>query len=284
MIYKVDVNGIEFSADGSSPFWFKRITGLDSAPYRNTIVTYSDKDGGSVPDQKRGLRIITLEGGVDEDSCVDHLLARQNLMSALGFNEWKPVKFYLENGLILQNYCKFDQPNLPIEDRTSTEFQLIMMCRYVDFYDVSGGDGTNSVEVHEAVAGGWVQDTTDGWVQYHTAGWVQIAGNGAINAVNQGESFAYPIITITGVVQNPVITNETTGELFKVNITTSSTDTIVIDMRMQSTTLNGGNINALVDVTSSYFTLKPGDNMLLFNTDAGDGFATVEWFATYGGA
>ena len=284
MITKVDVNGIVFSNDGSTPFWFSRITGLASAPYRNTVVIYSDRDGGSVPDQKRGLRIITLEGGLDEDSCNDHLQARQELSFALGFNEWKPVRFYLSDGRVLLNYCKFDQPDLPVAAQNYTDFQLVMMCRYVDFYDVSGGDAANVVQVYEAVSGGWVQHHTSGWVQHHTDGWVQTAGSGAVNADNLGAVITYPIIKFIGAVQNPVLTNETTGELIKINVTTSSTDEIVIDNRMQSVLLNGGSINALLDSTSKFFGLIPGSNMLIFNSDAGDGYAVVEWYSTYGSA
>lgn len=283
MINKVIVNGITFSGDGSTPFWFKKITGLEAAQYRNTIIVYSDRSGATVPKQLKGQRIITLEGGLDERSCNDHLQARQDLLTALGFNEWKPVDVYLSDGRILRNYCKFDTPNLPIEGRRYTDFQLIMLCRYNDFDDVSGGAGTNTEEVRKAVSGGWREYENSGWREYTDKGFREYAGKGPINAVNTGTTNAYPVIYIRGSVQNPIIRNTTTGEQFKVNITTSDTDVIKIDTRLQATTLNGGSINALVDPSSKYFTLKPGDNMLEFFSDAGTGYAEVTWFGAYGG-
>ena len=60
-------------------------------------------------------------------------------------------------------------------------------------------------------------------------------------------------------------------------------DNSTVDTRLQATTLNGGSINALVDPSSKYFTLKPGDNMLEFFTDAGTGYAEVTWLGAYGG-
>lgn len=283
MISKVVVNGVTFSNDGSTPFWFNKITGLESAQYRNTIVLYSDRNGATVPQQLKGQRIVTLEGGLDEDSCNDHLLQRKDLLTALGFDEWKAVDFYLSDGRILRNYCKFDTPNLPIEAQTYTDFQLIMLCRYNDFDDVSGGAGTNTAEVRKATSGGWREYQGKGWREYTNKGFREYAGMGPINASNNGTTNAYPVIYIRGSVQNPIIRNTTTGEQFKINITTSETDVIKIDTRLQSTTLNGGSINALVETGSKYFTLKPGDNMLEFFTDSGTGYAEVTWLGAYGG-
>lgn len=283
MIRKVVVNGITFSGDGSTPFWFKKITGLESAEYRNTIVIYSDRNGATVPKQLKGQRIITLEGGLDERSCNDHLQARQDLLTALGFNEWKPVDVHLSDGRILRNYCKFDTPNLPIEGKRYTDFQLIMLCRYNDFDDVSGGTSANTIEVRQAISGGWREYTNSGWREYTNKGFREYTGSGMINAVNTGTSNAYGVFYIYGPVQNPIITNTSTGQLFKVNITTSATDVIKADTKLQATLLNGGNINALVDPTSTYFTLKPGDNILTFATDAGTGYAVVEWYGSVSG-
>ena len=284
MISKVVVNGVTFSNDGSTPFWFNKITGLESAQYRNTVVLYSDRNGATVPQQLKGQRVITLEGGLDEDSCNDHLLQRQNLLTALGFDEWKAVDFYLSDGRILRNYCKFDTPNLPIGAMTYTDFQLIMMCRYNDFDDVSGGTSANRIEVRKAISGGWREYTGKGWREYTNKGYREFAGSGMVNAVNTGTANAYGTFYIYGSVQNPIITNTSTGQLFKVNITTSSTDVIKVDTKLQATLLNGGNINALVDPTSTYFTLKPGDNVLTFTTAAGTGYAVVEWYGSVSGA
>ena len=283
MISKVVVNGITFSNDGSSPFWFNKVDGLASATYRNTVIIYSDRNGASVPLQRKGQKIVSLHGGLDEDSCNDHLQARKDLLNALGFNEWKPVDFYLSDGRILRNYAKFDTPELPVEALTYSNFMLVMMMRYNDFDDVTGGADANSVEVRKAVSGGWVQENPDGWVQYHDVGWVQEQGMGAVNAVDSGTTVAYPVIYIRGAVQNPTLINQSTGQLFKVNITTTSTDVIKIDTRQQATTLNGGNINALVDPSSTYFALQTGDNLLEFQSTAGDGFAEVTWFSMVGG-
>ena len=189
----------------------------------------------------------------------------------------------MSDGRILRNYCKFDTPNLPIEAQTYTDFQLIMLCRYNDFDDVSGGAGTNTAEVRKATSGGWREYQGKGWREYTNKGFREYAGMGPINASNNGTTNAYPVIYIRGSVQNPIIRNTTTGEQFKINITTSETDVIKIDTRLQSTTLNGGSINALVETGSKYFTLKPGDNMLEFFTDSGTGYAEVTWLGAYGG-
>lgn len=284
MISKVVVNGVTFSNDGSSPFWFNKITGLESAQYRNTVVLYSDRNGATVPQQLKGQRVVTMEGGLDEDSCNDHLLQRKNLLTALGFNEWKAVDFYLSDGRILRNYCKFDTPNLPIGATTYTDFQLIMMCRYNDFDDVSGGTSANTIELQKTILGGYREITNYGWREYTNKGFREYHGSGMMNAVNTGTSNAYGTFYIYGPVQNPIITNTSTGQLFKVNITTNTGDVIKVDTKLQATLLNGGNINALVDPMSVYFTLQPGDNVLSFATDSGTGYAVVEWYGSVSGA
>ncbi len=268
---------VTLTNDGRGIFSYSKIDGIATPLYRNTSIVYAGRNGGRTPKQFYGQRVITIEGSVDEDNCTDHLQARKDLLAALSFDEDVPVKFYMIDGSVLQLMCKFEQPTLPITAKIFSDFQLIALANDYRFSDISSG-AINSMQVDIAEAGGW-NIYSGGWNIY-SDGWKIYPSSTGINAQNAGNTATYPIIYIYDDAQNPIITNTTTGELIKVNITTSVGDVIKIDTSLRTATLNGGNINALVDATSTYFQLQPGDNLITYQTNT-DGYAVVEWYNTY---
>lgn len=285
MVHSIDINGVTMKASGTD-FWLGRIDGLATPTYRTTTVIYAGRHGGNVPKQLYGQRIVTIEGGIDERSCNDHLAARQELLAALPIGVNVPVTFHMSDGRALLMYAKFEQPSLPIDARLSTDFQLVAIADDYRLFDASTGN-VNTISVSKLVSGGlrWFTGGDGSGLRWFTGSGLRWhEGAGAENAVNTGSTASNPIITIYGVNQNPIVRNMTTGELIKVNITTSSTDVIVIDTNLKSTSLNGGNINSLVDSTSTYFDLEPGDNLIEFTNDnASGGYAVIDWYNAYMG-
>lgn len=281
MIKSVQINDlVTFTANGVGTFSLNKVSGLATPVYRTTSITFAGRNGGMVPDQKYGQRLVTIEGSIESTSPSDLLTARALLLQALSFNVNVPVLVTTDDDKTYLFYAKFQQPQLDIDAKNSTDLQLIAIANDWRLYESSGTG--NSVTVLKLVNGGarWLGGGDGaGWRWLAGSGLRWTAGAGSVNAHNSGNTASSPTITITGANQNPVIRNNTTGEQIKVNITTGASDVITIDGELHATMLNGGNINALVDPGSTYFDLNPGDNLLtLTNDNSSGGQALVEWF------
>lgn len=90
------------------------------------------------------------------------------------------------------------------------------------------------------------------------------SSGGSFQLQNTGAYTTAPFFTITGPVAYPIITNQTTGEQIKLNITIGPTDTLAIDCQSGTVTLNGANRNNMVDITTTFFGLLPGQNTIGF--------------------
>lgn len=105
-----------------------------------------------------------------------------------------------------------------------------------------------------------------------------MAGEKAINIINNGDVGAPVTIKITGTATNPKITNNTIGEYIKINRTLTIDDTLVIttafgDKRVE---LNGDNVFHYIDMGSTFFNLEIGDNLIELQTDEVSDTANIE--------
>jgi hypothetical protein len=266
---------VTLKAVGRGVYWYNKIDGLATPVYRNTNVVAVGRDGGYTPKQLYGQRVITIEGGLRD--CPNFMQAREALIQALSFDEDVPLKIKRTDGKIYQLMGKFDQPEMPIDEFFLNEFQLIFLSSNIFFSDVTGGS-ENTVDVLAQVAGGW-KIYPEGWKIYPEGWKIYPAQDGAI-AQNNGTTVVYPTIYIYGAAQNPVITNRTTGEQIKVNVTLGASDVIEINTELKSTMLNGGNINALVEPGSVYFGLVPGNNDISYSSDT-NGYINIVWYDKY---
>lgn len=88
-----------------------------------------------------------------------------------------------------------------------------------------------------------------------------------ITITNTGNFSAPPIITLTGISDNPRIINQTTGKQMKFNTTLISGDEIVIDTALGTIEKNGSDILSVLDVSSEFIFLKPGENIFELRDD-----------------
>ena len=86
----------------------------------------------------------------------------------------------------------------------------------------------------------------------------------------------FPVLTITGETQNPILTNVTTGTIFQYNGTITASQTLVVDMMNQTATLNGTSV--IGNVTGDWVYFAPGNNRVSYTaTNANAPDATIEW-------
>lgn len=86
----------------------------------------------------------------------------------------------------------------------------------------------------------------------------------------------YPVVTITGRTVNPILTDVTTGTIFKYEGTITASQVLVIDMLNKTATLNG--VSVIGNVTGDWLYLAPGGNRITYTADNADApNATLEW-------
>ena len=94
---------------------------------------------------------------------------------------------------------------------------------------------------------------------YNTIG---SGGVGSTTVTNIGNVTVFPTFTLNGAMTNPIIVNSSTGQYLSLNITTSATDTIVIDPDLRSITYNGLPARNLLINGSSWFGLPSGSTTI----------------------
>ncbi len=104
---------------------------------------------------------------------------------------------------------------------------------------------------------------------------------------NNGWTDTYPLITLNGPIDNPVLGNSTQGFALYFNVVLSSSDSFVVDLYNKLITLNGTSArNTLISGISQWFSASPGNNSFYLTGDAGSTLvgvtqATVEWQSAY---
>lgn len=98
---------------------------------------------------------------------------------------------------------------------------------------------------------------------------------GYLNASNIGDIDAWPIYTITGPVDYPVITNEITGEGFVVTSTIAVGQTVTIDARTGIIT------PSTYRISGRPFAIHPGDNTIRWRATSGAFDARAQLCATW---
>lgn len=119
------------------------------------------------------------------------------------------------------------------------------------------------VLLQNAVTGGFVWDNRG--LVWDNLGAVADPGRGGTTTLKIDSSDqVYPIWTVTGVADDPSLTNLTTGQHIEYNGRISEGQTLVIDMLNQTATLNGKNV--LPNVSGTWMSFQPGINRISYET------------------
>lgn len=104
------------------------------------------------------------------------------------------------------------------------------------------------------------------------------AGSGSQTVVyNAGTAYTYPVVTLTGPLTNPAITNLNNGRSVALALTLNAGEELVLDFGDRSAVI-GGTVNRYPYLSrAEWFTLEPGNNGIVLLADSGTGTAFVEW-------
>lgn len=109
-------------------------------------------------------------------------------------------------------------------------------------------------------------------------------GSGEFQVTNEGEYDAFPVFTFQGVLDNPTITNVTTGEQLSLAYSLATEDdSIVVDTYERSAILYPAGNNARQYVSGDFLTIVPGVNALRLTAGSYNeqGVVTVAFYDTY---
>lgn len=104
------------------------------------------------------------------------------------------------------------------------------------------------------------------------------SSGGRVTVFNPGSAPAFPVITIRGPINSPLVTNETHGSAVGISLNLVAGDTVVIDM-LKRTIVQGGSTNRMGSMTKSgFWALMPGENVIRLTANAYDaGSATLDF-------
>lgn len=260
-------------ADGSR-FIIKGVTGLGVADIRTSSFLFSGRSGGSVTDQLLGFRIITINGIIGENNGTPqaHAVDRQTLLDALPIGTTIPVYITNFGGATYRIDANVTDAKVEYRQRgVTSDFLIQLTAGDPLFYSTDGGDIQTAIVNLQAQTGGYVTpyDLPVDWA----------AGATPSTVLNSGNATVFPVIELHDEAHNPIITNETTGETFGLDISTADGDVIVIDMNSRTVTLNGSNIMGNRTDGSTWWGLTPGDNSIVLTSATSDDtvYAELQW-------
>ncbi len=264
---------LTLSADANGGnFIIQNVTGLGAADIRSSSFLFSGRSGGMVTDQLYGFRTITITGKIGNNSSTrqTHKQDRDTMSAALPIGESIPVEittFSGETYLIEANVTDFKMEYM--QRGYMSDFLLQLTAGDPFFYSTDGGD-EHSALISRVTQGGYVTpyDLPVNWA----------SGSSPTVVTNAGEAVYMPRIELRDQADNPVITNQTTGERFELDINLVSGDEVIIDMAKRTVKLNGSSIIGNMTDDSVWWGLQPGANSIVLDSSSGSDDVTAEIF------
>lgn len=260
------------------------VDGLGLPQMRTSSGNLSGRHGGYVGAQFYGMRLITLTGrifgsGTTAQAQVQAMDAtRKSLAAAVSGQGPFALNITTNGGALYTLNVYLDQLDMPVSRTPNMcNYKLSLVAPDVNIYDNSAG-GALSATLPRATSGGFAWPIT--WPI------VWNPGSTATDIVNTGSVVVYPMFTLTGIMTNPTITNQTTGQFYTLQgLTTAATDVVTIDMKNRAVLLNDGSILPYMTSTSTWLALMTGDNSMTLQTTSSSDTVTcrVSWQAAYRG-
>lgn len=259
------------------------IEGLELPSINTSKGKNTGQNGGYIGAQTFGPRPVTIPGSIFADNVSEALSKRRELQSRLLLHpDVNHVRIQDDDGSLYAFDAALIDFKMPISrSRRKSIFKIELEAPDSVIYDDAAGAALEAT-VNQIIPGG-VQftDTSPQFDSFYFS-----AGSDATTVTNTSEVPSYPVITITGKTTNPVFTNRTTGDSFRLEgYAVDSSAVTVIDMGERTVTLNGGNAFAYAPVDVDWWALVSGDNNIEFTSGSGGDTtsAIITWRPGYWG-
>lgn len=233
------------------------VQGLESPAIRVGSGLYAGRDGGFVSGHFYGHRTIVINGFYIGADCEEASELRETLFGLLRIRYLHPIiittarhNWYTE-GVV--SAVKAD-----IENEVSGKYQITLLCPDPILYRLNDG-------------------STDPATIRTSASMTITSGTGT-RTIDSGSSVeTYPIITWNGAITGFSTTNTTTGKTFALDNNLPSGNTI-IDFGKRTVIVNDVCYNSHRLVTSEWWSLIPGENVITFaNTSGNNNSGSIRW-------
>jgi hypothetical protein len=271
--FQLNSSGVTLNTDVTIPFVdIEKVSGLDSAEYRETIRDHEGVDGGFMDAEFEKGRNIILEGTIyaasgNVEAYLDNLKANYAPVQT-------PIPFYVKAPGVVERliYVKprgvrYDWETLRRLGITSAQF--LMFAEDPRLYDAT--ESTLNINY-----GG---DTGLGF-SFNIGFNLDFGGGatpGGASVNNAGNRPTPPTFIILGPVTNPTITNATSSHTMRFNITLGGADTLTINTRDRTVYLNGNSNRRNIMTSPDWFYLDPGTSFITYGglTGAGSSLQVV---------
>ena len=266
-------------------FWLKpNIQGLEMPEIRTPSFERPNVDGAFVPNQLYGGRAITLEGKVSgSGDGTTYRTRRRQLEGA--------AKIYRPGGVLSPITFKF-------QTMDDLQLQAEVYVKKLIFPDVLLSAGDWVMDMYAPNIRLLSQEQHQQTISIFEGGGMSIpmgipmdmsVGGSIESAINNAGNFSsYPIFVINGTIEDPTISNQTTGESLSLNYTlTSADERIEIDIETRTVLYYADDSAAGVNIrqyfSGDWMELTPGNNTVrLVVADASDtGSLLVRWRNAY---
>lgn len=258
LVLTLESNG-EILEIGTDEVKIIEITGLEASDYELEINDYFGADGGYVGRKKILPREISLKAEFVDSN--DNMVHRQRLIRFMN-PKFKGILKVNYNGMerfIDYEIASFKDNTKNLYDKFSFSVDLICPCPYFIGYEI--------LEFLTTWTGGLNFPLN---LPFN----LKQKGENLKNIYNEGHVDTPIEIAFKGPAVNPLIINKTTGEFIKVNRELTSEDILHITTEYRKKKVeietNGIKRNAFnyIDLDSTFFSLKTGDNMIEYSTDS----------------
>jgi len=265
--FQLDAAGVTLNTDATLPFVdIERVSGLDSAPYRETLRDHEGTDGGFLDAEFEKGRDVILEGIVYADSGTI-----ESYLDSLKENYapvQTPIPFYLKAPGVDERVVFVKPRGVRYDWATArrlgiTNAQFLMYAEDPRIYD---SNLLNSVINYGGSSGLGLAFNVGFNVNF--GGGATPAGTTLTNSGNRPTPI---IFLITGPIVNPVITNSTSGHSLGFTIELLTGETLTVDTLNRTVYLNTS-LNRRNTLTNpDWFFLDPGANTIVFGGTSGTG-------------
>lgn len=253
------------------------VTGLDSAPFRQTKREHEGVDGAFMDAEFETGRDISFSGIVYANNN-----PLETFLDSLKAN-WAPSAtlvplYFLTNEAGLRVIfvkplgCKYDWDSLRRTGRAAITFTAFAE----DPRIYSGTLQSVVLPLGAFVFTGFAFNLGFSF----GFGGVSTTGDGQY-VYNVGNRPAPAVMTITGPVLNPIIINDTTNSIMQFAINLAVGETLVIDTQYHTVRLNGTTNRRNTLILPGWFMLAVGANFLRFRGTSGTGTLTVAYRASW---
>lgn len=276
-----NTDGLSVTLGNHAPFYIEKITGLSEVSVQFETQKAPKQHGATYFDSTLGEREITIEGTIITRQNLSELQGKKRLLQqVVNPLRVQPIKLTYEHESSVREIeaTVESTPIFPNDEGNRglyyQKFMLVFICHQPFWQDVY----TESREMSYLMGG----------LQFGLRLPTSFAKRGFQRAAVNAGDVATPVeIEFKGAAVNPTVTNETTGQAIKVNRSLGPDDVLTIGTAFgkKYVRINGENAFHYLDLSSVFWQLEPGSNILSYasNNDSINTRVKVTWKNRYVG-